>query len=137
MKFGQILEVLRDVPRHAFHHTSEYRHTFKDDVRLQLVVSEESESFSEPWTDKFLDKAARRYEVTVEFAGVPVHTFFFVATDGGRYFIPLPNLKNGLKIDALQYNLAQIIDGGTEDIDQGLERAGIQRVQEHAGSLSW
>lgn len=105
------------------------QYLYKDDVGIQLIIdlSEEMESFEEPWVSKFEDPEGYKQEVYLEYNGNRIETFLFVAVDGARYYIPYPKSANDLRISPFRYRLACILNQHTTGygIDYGLKVAGI------------
>lgn len=64
---------------------------FEDDNSLVIEVSSESRDFRQEWTERFPDKSAFAFEVSLKIGGELVHkTFLFVGVDGCRNFVPCP-----------------------------------------------
>lgn len=104
-----------------------------EDANLQLVIDEGSkEPFSEAWIKRIaiygyanMDKSefAYKYSVYLSLAGIPIYQLIFVSLDGGRYFVPLPQIRQSEKAlvsqeadpeffwqrGTLAYKVAQII----------------------------
>ena len=74
--------------------------------------SDHEEDFSEPWTERFPDPTAHRYEVCFYHYNTVLRRSTFVSCDGGRYQIPLPRRLDiddfELYTDTIEYMLAQI-----------------------------
>jgi hypothetical protein len=96
-----------------------------DDMFFQIVIDWDSrEDFAGEWTRPFPDsKSTKKYPVKLTIAGVTVKVFYFISVDGGRYFIPMPDIgevhtnKSGefesrefiWKRDSLIFKVAEII----------------------------
>lgn len=101
---------------------------YKADVNLRLVMDLSEEiSFEEPWVSKFEDPEGYKQKVYLEYSGTRIETFWFVAVDGARYYIPYPKSANDLRISPFQYRLACILNQQPVGygIDHGLAVAGI------------
>ena len=105
------------------------QYLYKADLGLRLIMdlSEEMESFEEPWVSNFQAKEGYKQAVYLKYNGALIETFWFVYVDGGRYCIPYPKSTNDRRISPFQYRLARILNQHTTGygIDQGLEVAGI------------
>lgn len=112
------------------------QYVYKDDVgiRLMMDLSEEMESFEEPWVSNFHDPEGYKQEVYLEYNGTRIKTFWFVVVDGARYYIPYPKSRDDLRISPFQYRLACILNQqpGGYGIDHGLDVAGIKVDDEPA-----
>ena len=53
----------------------------------------EVEDFSEPWAKEFPDSHASSYNVNLNVSGATVKQELFVSCDGGRYFVPIPEIS--------------------------------------------
>lgn len=49
-----------------------------------------NESFVEPWTKLYPDPSARTFNVQLRYLATPLEHFTFVACDGERYRVPMP-----------------------------------------------
>ena len=107
--------------------TGQYLYQAEVGLRLIMNVSDEMESFEEPWVSKFHAKEGYKQEVYLEYNGTRIKTFRFVAVDGFRYYIPYPKSMDDLRISPFQYRLARILNQQPVGygIDHGLEVAGI------------
>jgi hypothetical protein len=68
-----------------------------DDALFQIVIDYADairEDFHEAWTDRFdfPDKHHTYYSVLLTISGLPIREVYFVSLDGGRYFVPVPEL---------------------------------------------
>jgi hypothetical protein len=74
------------------------------------------ERFSEPWTQHFPDKSARSFEVQLRYHATLLETITFVACDGERYRVPMPEpqrdangqLRYTISTSSVGWKLAQI-----------------------------
>jgi hypothetical protein len=66
-----------------------------EDASYQIVVDEEShKEFREEWTLKFPDtERASKSSVQLKIAGIIVEEMLFISVDGGRYFVPIPDIQ--------------------------------------------
>ena len=96
-------------------------------IRLIMNLSDEMESFEEPWVSKFEDPEGYKQKVYLEYNGTRIEKFRFVAVDGARYYIPYPKAANDLRISPFHYRLACILNQQPVGygIDRGLAVAGI------------
>lgn len=80
--------------------TTEHGHksvwTSLDDMTYQIedphVV--EVEHFSEPWVKRFPDPHASSRWINLNISGVTIKQELFVSLDGGRYFVPIPEIAH-------------------------------------------
>lgn len=91
---------------------------YVEDALFQIVIGEgESVNYVEPWTEGFPDSQHNRgYPVYLRLAGINVKEVRFVSLDGGRYFVPMPELKLVneeahffYRRDSLRFKLSRII----------------------------
>lgn len=112
------------------------------DIRVAwglYLDSRDPDYFTEPWTQNFSDTTAFAQHVDLLYRGSLVDRLVFVAVDGGRYKLPLPNRDTedlgGMKTALMGYwvspfeaQLGRIITGleADYDVDDALRRAGIE-----------
>ncbi len=125
-----LIQILSEATPNDFDYndsTGQYLYKADVDLRLIMNLSDEMESFEEPWVSKFHAKESYKQEVYLEYNGTRIETFWFVAVDGYRYYIPYPKSRDDLRISPFQYRLACILNQQPVGygIDQGLEVAGI------------
>jgi len=104
-------------------------YTFSNDALLKIrnVRKEDFESFHEDWSERFPDPAAYRDIYELYYNNNLIEDYFFVAVDGFRMSIPLPQSGNDLRISQENYRIGKIINlkHGGYDFDDYLNRAGI------------
>ncbi len=61
--------------------------------RIVPAWNEKHQEYSEPWTKGFPDPHCSRYRVHLMIAGQSVKEVFFISLDGGRYFVPMPEVR--------------------------------------------
>jgi hypothetical protein len=65
-----------------------------DNALFQIVLEDNSEEFSEPWTQVYPDRnGSGKYDVSLKINGVTIKQLIFVWCDGGRIRVPLPRIK--------------------------------------------
>lgn len=83
----------------------------------QIEIGSKIEDFTEEWTQVYSDKRGSwRSSVYLKFQGIIIKEISFISCDGGRIFVPLPEvtIKNGVrsfqyKENSLEYRLVEII----------------------------
>jgi hypothetical protein len=66
----------------------------EEDRSYQIRVGSEGEEFREPWTEVYPDKyGSLQYEVHLLIDGVVIEELKFISCDGGRIFVPRPEIK--------------------------------------------
>jgi len=104
-------------------------YTFREDALLQIrqVKKDDLEAFHEDWSEHFPDPAAYRDIYELYYNNNLIEDYFFVAVDGFRMSIPLPQSGNDLRVSTQQYRIGKIINlkHGGYDFDDYLSRAGI------------
>lgn len=61
---------------------------------LQIAEDDSREKFTEEWTDKFPDKRSFISKVYLSINNIRVKELNFITVDGGRIFVPIPELQN-------------------------------------------
>ena len=61
--------------------------------QIENIYEVEVENFSEPWAKGFPDQHASSYWINLKVAGATVSQEMFVSLDGGRYFVPIPEVR--------------------------------------------
>jgi hypothetical protein len=84
-------------------------------LRAEITYDEEGthcENFSEAWTRTFPNKSARSRYVRVWYGQTPIKVYILVSVDGGRAYLPLPDLNsdNGYIVSKEQYFIASLFD---------------------------
>jgi hypothetical protein len=131
MRLNDLILQLANADRSDFHPTSEHVRTWFPDALVQIVLEDPEQPFNEPWVKNFADPGASRMLVHIKYGGATVHTETFVSVDGGRHMLPMPESQKSLKIDKLEYLLAELFN---DDLDTAMSQAGMTRVDRHAGS---
>lgn len=69
----------------------------EDDMSYQIVETGivAVKDFDEPWVKRFPDKHTSSYYVNLVESGNVVEQEIFVSLDGGRYFVPIPEISVG------------------------------------------
>ena len=67
--------------------------------QIQNTYEVEVENFKEPWVKGFPDPQATSYIVDLTVSGQTVTQVRFVSLDGGRYFVPMPDIATTDKTD--------------------------------------
>lgn len=67
--------------------------TCEDDVLYQIAIGMDGDEFDEEWTRGFPDPTCSRLPVYLKVDGAVVRELTFVSLDGGRYFVPLPEIR--------------------------------------------
>lgn len=88
-----------------------------ENALFQIVPEDDSEEFSEPWTQVYPDtNGSGRYTVSLKIIGVTIKQITFVYCDGGRISVPLPDLKIvegnrafSWRQGSLDYKLGQLV----------------------------
>jgi len=66
-----------------------------DDNAFQIEADDNSEDFTEKWTTVFPDRnGSGKREVYLSINGTRIKSYIFVWADGGRIFVPLPELES-------------------------------------------
>jgi len=116
----------------------DYKETWlcEEDNSYQIEISRERINFKESFTNVFPDKdGSCRIPVYLKVNGNRIKEMQFIMCDGGRIFIPLPEIKMEnnkriwfLKKTSLRYKLGNIIGDFYiyENIDKIAERSGIR-----------
>lgn len=89
----------------------------KVDSLCQIEISQDTEDFTEPWTEIYPSKKSWRTPVYLRINNVAVKEVSFVACDGGRILVPMPevDIEDGNQQvfywdqNSLTFNLAKII----------------------------
>lgn len=103
---------------------------FKKDLLITIVGKEidyeESGRFYEEWATDFPDPKAYKKEFEICYANNPIETLYTCSVDGGRMYIPYPDVKN-MTISKRTYKLGEIVNVMNKAYGYGsyLERAGI------------
>jgi hypothetical protein len=95
-------------------------------LRLETTFDEldiHNPSFKEPWTDVHPDQNATSYFYNLYYGATLIQRFIFVAVDGARAMLPLPN-PTTKKISPLNYKVAQILDG-SDSLDDYIKSSGL------------
>lgn len=80
--------------------------------QIENTYEVEVENFSEPWTKGFPDPHASSYNVNLNISGATMHQELFVSLDGGRYFVPIPEVR--VENNSLEsYERSFIYDSGS------------------------
>jgi type II secretory pathway pseudopilin PulG len=64
-----------------------------DDQTFQIQLGEPSHGFSESWTKMYPDPLSSEYPVILMIGGSKIKVLTFVSIDGGRIFIPRPDIQ--------------------------------------------
>lgn len=65
----------------------------EQDSTFQIERGERSGEFSERWTKTFPDQNGSAYPVYLKISGTVIHQLRFISLDGGRVFVPMPELR--------------------------------------------
>lgn len=102
-----------------------------DDNTLQIERGDYCGEFREPWLEIYPDPVGARYPVYLKINNTPIKELTFIACDGGRIFVPLPerdfendHAKYKWRRDSLPFKVCKII--GEYYIYNNIE--GIARV---------
>jgi hypothetical protein len=136
-KFGELLDQAEWL--HGFIDEKEVW-TCEEDVLYQIVITyENGEEFYEEWTRGFPDPTTNRYFVHLDVAGVTIKQISFISLDGGRNFVPMPeirpleNERRGfyLNKDSFQYKVARLVGryDHCETLDEFAVMKGIEIVK--------
>ena len=63
------------------------------DNTFQVVRGERSRDFKERWTAVYPDPNSSAYPVLLKIAGTVVKEITFISMDGGRIFVPMPDIR--------------------------------------------
>ena len=63
------------------------------DNTFQIEVGKRSSDFSERWTTVYPDSSSSSYPVYLKINGNVVKEFRFISLDGGRIFVPMPDIR--------------------------------------------
>lgn len=126
-----------------FHNIEIESHAEIFSLKSNLLVSmacgiTHNDDFIEEWANSFPDKHASSSFVDFFYSNQLVYRDIYVAVDGGRCRIPLPEMKINSethKIEALvvqreKYNFFRILNGSGYDYDSYMQRAGIEVIDE-------
>lgn len=102
---------------------------FKHNVNLRIQINHEIEgvhstNFSEKWATKHPDSHATSFYCITYYGQSSIMQNILVSVDGGRAFVPLPDLKT-LTIDPLSYKITKIIDKA-DRTDEYIKRSGLK-----------
>ncbi|MCQ6527478.1 hypothetical protein [Bacillus mycoides] len=94
-----------------------------------------SRDFYEEWVTKYSDSSATMQHFNLRYNGVAIQKAYAVSVDGGRMYIPLPNIHvDGTAITHtithVQYNFGHILNRGSVEYDRYLSMANITVVEE-------
>jgi len=105
-----------------------------NDQTFQIQLGEPSHGFSESWTEVYPDPLSSEYPVMLIINGSKIKELTFVSVDGGRIFVPRPDIQhNGEFIwdkNKLEFKVCSIIgDYHNYDGIEGIaERSNIRVV---------
>ena len=106
-------------------------YTLQEDALLQIrqVRKDDLEAFHEDWSEHFPDPAAYRDIYELYYNNNLIEDYFFIAVDGFRMSIPLPQSGNDLRVSAQNYRIGKIINlkNGGYYFEDYLSRAGITK----------
>ena len=113
--------------------------TCDNDVSYQIMdPDEEAKDFHEEWTENFPDPHAFKYPINLIVGGITIKQISFISIDGGRYFVPLPEIEIGDNRErsfywnrsSLEYKVGQIISRfyqeDKENLDTFAKETGIK-----------
>ncbi len=105
------------------------RATFRPDASIGLVWGNPLvEDFKEDWANSFPDPSASSFSVFFTWNGTPVDDDFLVVVDGGRCYLPPPNVGTS-EVPRSRYQLAGLLErirGHISDFDSYFERSGLK-----------
>jgi hypothetical protein len=114
-----------DYEKHHFYCTNSPAFTIAEGEELQP-------EFSQAWTRTFPDQSARSYRMRIFWHGTPIHSVTFVACDGMRFQLPLPQSDGeggwSLRRDSIAYRIARLLDQYLP-LDGTLQRCGIALLE--------
>lgn len=101
--------------------------TYKHNILLTIEEKEESErEFFELWANRHPDKKAYFHEYEIKYDKTRVTSIYLVSVDGGRAYIPLPNIETN-KVKDKHMKFANIIHSYPENINyEYVERSGLE-----------
>ena len=101
--------------------------TYKHNILLTIEEKEESErKFFQPWANRHPDKKAYFHEYEIKYDKTRVTSIYLVSVDGGRAYIPLPNIETN-KVKDKHMKFANIIHSYPENINyEYVERSGLE-----------
>lgn len=101
--------------------------TYKHNILLTIEEKEESErEFFQPWANRHPDKKAYLHEYEIKYDKTRVTSIYLVSVDGGRAYIPLPNIETN-KVKDKHMKFANIIHSYPENINyEYVERSGLE-----------
>lgn len=121
-----------------FHGPTEWRYddelgiyVYLPNIAITLEVDRNEDGrrdFYEEWARSFPDPNAQMQHYNMRLNGVTIEKTYAVVVDGGRAYLPLPQL-DGMTITHAQYNFGAILNRGSAEYDRYLNMAGIT-VQE-------
>lgn len=105
------LYVNTEPEEHRGHHSQA---AFKPDIAIGLRWGHEViRGFVEPWIADaaFADQTAHSAYLDITYNGEPVFRTVYVTVDGGRAYLPLPDLDSGqLTVPQLEHDLVRLLD---------------------------
>lgn len=106
-------------------------YVYKGNINISIVSDrskEYSDEFYEDWVKMYPDPKGHRHRFFLKYRQSIIETFYAVAVDGDRMFIPYPKSVSDLKISIKQYNLGKIINIPYQinDFNYYLKLAGIE-----------
>lgn len=112
MKDDEVMQMVLDNPFKNWTYLDEFgEYILKEDpnLRIERCDFESRESFYEDWAIKHNDPDAFKYTYTIFYSNSKINTFYLVAVDGYRAYIPMPQL-NTTTISKRNYLLALAVD---------------------------
>lgn len=102
------------------------RYVYKGNIAISIKVDRDrKQSFHEEWIERFPNKKAYNERFFLQYNGVTIEPFYCVSVDGGRAYLPFPNLDEGT-VDPLEYNLVCILNRSRSHTVEYLKRAGFK-----------
>ena len=105
--------------------------------QIEIGETQSQGDFAEEWTRVFPDRHTSSYPVYLKVGGVGLKELTFVACDGGRFFMPLPEIKpcgDSRRFfyyrDSLRVKVAEVIGRYYihADLEETAQRCGIEML---------
>lgn len=74
----------------------------ESDNTFQIEIGDSGGGFQEPWVEVYPDRNGHRYPVYLKISNAIIKELTFIACDGGRIFVPIP--ERHLEQDQLIYS---------------------------------
>jgi hypothetical protein len=107
--------------------------TFKEDISIKLQWGRTCiDDFSEPWTQKFLNRAVSSEYADLIHQGIVVLSDVYVSADGGRALLPMPTSPTNLEVPQKRLEFVAVLNALSKNDPQWfghcIELAGMKEV---------